>query len=123
MIISNNSAMDGGGLLLSGDSKLYQQPGTAIHLINNSAKSTGGAIKVEESSPLTYCIATEGNIFASSSDCFFQIQQNTELLDTIHQFKMFIDLLNVSMYFENNSAVEAGTDLYGGSVDDYFEQF
>ena len=117
MIISNNSAMDGGGLLLSGDSKLYQQPGTAIHLISNSAKSTGGAIKVEESSPLTYCITTEGNVDASSSDCFFQIQQNTELLFSFRQFKTFIDLLNVRMYFENNSAVEAGTDLYGGSVD------
>ena len=26
-------------------------------------------------------------------------------------------LLNVRMYFDNNSAVDAGTDLYGGSVD------
>ena len=116
-IITNNSAVDGGGVLLSGDSKLYQQPSTAIHLISNSAKSTGGAIKVEESSPLTYCITTEGNVDASNSDCFFQIQQNTKLLQTFGQFKTFIDLLNVRMYFDNNSAVEAGTDLYGGSVD------
>ena len=117
MIITNNSAMDGGGLLFSGDSKLYQQPGTAIRLISNSAKSSGGAIKVEESSPL---ITTEGNVDASNSDCFIQIQQHTKLLDTFYQFKTFIGL-NVRMYFDNNSAVEAGTDLYGGSVDN-FEQ-
>ena len=117
MIIANNSAMDGGGVLLSGDSKLYQPPGTAIHLISNSAKSTGGAIKVQECSPLTYCITTEGNADASNSDCFFQIQQNTKLLSNFDEFKTFIDLLNVRMYFDNNSAVEAGTDLYGGYVD------
>ena len=116
-IISNNLAMDGGGVLLSGDSKLYQQPGIAVHLISNSAESTGGAIKVEESSPLTYCITIEGNVDASNSDCFFQIQQNTKLLDSFHQFETVIALLNVRMYFENNSTVEAGTDLYGGSVD------
>ena len=110
-IITNNSAMDGGGLLLSGDSKLYQQPGTAIHLISNSANSIGGAIKVEESHSLTHCMT------ASNSDCFFQIQQNTELIYSFYQFKAFIARLNVSMYFDNNSAVEAGTDLYGGSVD------
>ena len=51
MIISNNSAVDGGGVLLSGDSQLYLQPGIPVHLISNSATSTGGAIKVEESSP------------------------------------------------------------------------
>ena len=116
-IISNNSAMNGGGVLLSGDSKLYQPPGIAVHLISNSAKSTGGAIKVEESSPLTYCITTEGNVDASNSDCFFQIQQNTEVLNYFRQFETYIARLNVRMYFENNSAVEAGTDLYGGSVD------
>ena len=116
-IISNNSAMDGGGVLLSGDSKLYQPPGIAVHLISNSAKRTGGAIKVEESSPLTYCITTEGNVDASNSECFFQIQTNVVPLHSFYQFKAFIALLNVTMYFDNNSAVEAGTDLYGGSVD------
>ena len=55
--IIENSAMDGGGLLLSGGSKLIFQLGIAIqvHLISNSAKSTGGAIKVE-SNTRTYCI-------------------------------------------------------------------
>ena len=119
-IITNNSAMDGGGLLLSGDSKLYQQPGIAIHFISNSARSTGGAIKVEESNPLTYCITTERNFDVSNSECFFQIQQI--MIQTLKSFSVFqtvIDSLSVShtMRFDNNTAVEAGADLYGGSVD------
>ena len=119
-IIANNSAMNGGGLLLSSDSKLYQQPGIAVHFISNSAKSTGGAIKVEESNPLTYCITSERNFDVSSSDCFFQAQQKYIWeLSSFYKFQTLISFLNVShtMQFENNSAVEAGTDLYGGSVD------
>ena len=45
------------------------------------------------------------------------IQQNIKLLDSFHQFETFTALLNVRMYFDNNSAVDAGIDLYGGSVD------
>ena len=103
-IIANNSATDGGGVLLSGDSKLFFQPEIAVHFINNSASSTGGAIKVEDSNPQTYCMPINNN------DCFFQIQTKIQLC---------IDSLNVShtMYFDNNSAVKAGSDLYGGSVD------
>ena len=108
-IITNNSAMDGGGLLLSGDSKLLFQPGIAVHFISNSARSTGGAIKVEENDPLSYCIR-----IVSSSDCIFQLRFKQ------HQTFNFSSLIiNIShtMCFDNNSAVEAGTDLYGGSID------
>ena len=118
-IITHNSAMDGGGLLLSGDSKLYQQPGIAVYLISNSARRTGGAIKVEESNPLTYCITTDVSFDVSSSDCFFQIQHKSKSLHDFVELQTFIDSLNVrhTMYFDNNSAVEVGSDLYGGSVD------
>ena len=125
-IIANNSAMDGGGLLLSEGSKFLQQQGVAIHLISNSARSTGGAIRVEENNLPTYCIlrpSIAGNFDVSNSDCFFQIQskmgQQTQLVYSFHEFTELIDSLNVShmMYFGNNSAVEAGTDVYGGSVD------
>ena len=119
-IIANNSAMDGGGMLLSGDSKLYQLPGIAVHFISNSANSTGGAIKVKENNPLSYCISfTAGRFDVSNSDCFFQIQHKRKQLFFLEQFEVLINSLNVShtMYFANNSAVEAGTDVYGGSVD------
>ena len=120
-MITNNSAMDGGGLLLSGDSKLFFRPDIAIHFIGNSAQSTGGAIKVEESNPLTYCIPTKSpNIFdTSSSDCFFQSDHEQYLTVFFSNISDMIDslIINYRMYFDNNSAVEAGADLHGGSVD------
>ena len=119
-IITSNSAMDGGGLMLSGDSKLYLQPGIiAVYLIGNSARSTGGAIKVEESNPLTYCITTDRGFDVSNSDCFFQIQHKVKPLFSFSLFKELIASLKIShtILFDNNTAVEAGADLYGGSVD------
>ena len=117
-IIANNSAVDGGGLLLSGESKLLFRPNIEIHFISNTARSTGGAIKVEESNQLTYCIISTAYLDFSNSDCFFQVQSNMEQLYLQHSLEE-VDSLNVShtMFFENNTAVEAGADLYGGSVD------
>ena len=118
-MIIDNSAMHGGGLMLSGVSKLFLQPGIAIHFVSNSARSTGGAIKVEERNILTYCIpqaSVTENIYVIHSDCFFQIQfQCIVALNS-----SYLPNLNHTMCFTNNSAVEAGTDLYGGSIDSCF---
>ena len=109
-MIVDNSAVHGGGLMLSGDSQLFLQAGIAIHFISNSAMSTGGAIKVKESNTLTYCIpSVNERLYLIHSECFFQIQH----LNSSHN----IFDLNHTMCFTNNSAVEAGTDLYGGSID------
>ena len=115
-MIVNNSAVHGGGLMLSGDSQLFLQPGIAMHFISNSARSTGGAIKVEESDSLTYCIPSVTEIlYLIHSGCFFQIQHQYIPLNS-----SYISDLNHTMCFTNNSAVEAGTDLYGGSIDNCF---
>ena len=117
-MILNNSAMDGGGLLLSDDSKLIFQPGIAIHLNSNSARGTGCAIKVEVSNPLTYCIpSVTGTFDLLHSDCFFQILLQYPVV--VFDFAETFNFLNVNhtMCFNNNSAIEAGTDLYGGLVD------
>ena len=118
-MIIDNSAVHGGGLMLSGASKLFLQPGIAIHFISNSARSTGGAIKVEESNILTYCIpqaSVTENIYVIHSDCFFQIQ--LQCIVTLNS--SYLPNLNHTMCFTNNSAVEAGIDLYGGSIDSCF---
>ena len=106
-----NSAIDGGGLLLSDDSVLYLQQNTHVYFTSNIAKRNGGAIKVEESNPITYCTETY------SSDCFIQIQKEMQRLATISEIKVTLVDLNVTIHFDNNSAVEAGADLHGGSVD------
>ena len=112
-MIIDNSAVHGGGLMLSGDSQIFLQPGIAIHFISNSARSTGGAIKVEESNTLTYCIpSVTESLYLIHGDCFFQIQHQYIPLNS-----SYIPNLNHTMCFTNNSAVEAGTDLYGGSID------
>ncbi len=116
-IITKNSAKDGGGLLLSGDSKLYQKSGSAVHFTSNSAMSTGGAIKVEESDPLTYCIPLTTSFYVSNSECFFQIQQKKIHFNHLYQAERYVNSLNITMYFDNNTAVEGGSDLHGGSVD------
>ena len=120
-IVMRNSAWEGGGLLLLGDSKLFLQTGITISFISNSAHSTGGAIKVKESNPLTYCIPSVIEILdVSKSDCFFQLLRNQDHLDYyISDFSDMINLffVNHTMHFDNNSAIEGGTDLYGGSVD------
>ena len=119
--IINNVASTGGGMLLSGDSKLLLPSNMTLHFTSNHASKTGGAIKIEESNPLTYCLPKVANNTVSSSDCFFQSQSQMEQV-YIYEFRdliNFIEDLNINhtICFDNNSAVEAGADLYGGSID------
>ena len=104
---TQNSAGNGGGLFLTGDAITYLFPNTPLYFINNQARETGGAIKVEDSTTSPYCIdpnATQHII--PSESCFFQFQMVRSLLEVA-------DVL----VFENNVAVMGGGDLYGGTVD------
>ena len=106
--LSQNTARNGGGMLLTDDSKINLFPGTKLYFRSNFAQETGGAIIVEESTPLGYC--TNSNISLAqvvSSDCFFQLQNQTVILSEVNTF----------ITFENNRAVQGGGDLYGGTVD------
>ena len=114
--IKSNSAINGGGLLLSDDSKFYLQPNIAVHLISNHANRTGGAIKVKESNPLTYCIPSTNGHDVSNSDCFFQIQSQMKPEYYIFNIDRLYNSL-MMIHFDNNSAAEGGTDIYGGNVD------
>ena len=62
----------------------------------------GGAIYVQDSSPLVYCASDVGAEYVKE-DCFFQIIENVSFADKL-------------MVFEDNVA-EAGSALFGGSVD------
>ena len=110
-----NSAQNGGGLLLADDSELYLQPNTTIKFANNSVQQKGGAIKVEKGNALGHCIG-EPCEFLTGSDCFFQIQtgQQYDFRTNVTEIK---ELQDIRMYFQNNTAPEAGAMLYGGSVD------
>ena len=91
----NNSGGRGGGMYLIGNSYIILQLPTIIYFIDNHATKTGGAIHVEE---------------IETSFCFFQV--------------IISDPLNYNntndysgLYFQNNTAEEAGSLLYGGDID------
>ena len=110
-----NSALNGGGLLLADDSKFYLQPNTTITFTNNFAQKKGGAIEVGSNNPLSHCV--EGTCgFIIESDCFFQIQTERRYIFATNVTEI-PELHNVRIYFHNNTALEAGAMLYGGSVD------
>lgn len=87
----NNSAYNGGGLALYGQSFVYFKPNTSFRLIDNVAGNVGGGIYVAKTFDSTV-----------KTQCFFQ----------------FTDVYNTaSVDFRNNSAGLAGNDLYGGSLE------
>ena len=110
-----NSAQNGGGLLLDDDSKLYLQPNTSINFTNNFAQQKGGAIKVVKDNALSHCVE-ESCEFLIESDCFFQIQTEQQY-DFRTNVTEITELQDIRMCFQNNTALEAGAMLYGGSVD------
>ena len=115
---AGNSAQNGGGLLLTEGSKLYLLSNTIIDFIDNSALQKGGAIKVEKNNPLSYCVEVSCGV-STGSDCFFQIETARQYdINTIDKLNIsgITELHGVMVYFSNNTAFEAGADLYGGSV-------
>jgi len=92
----------GGGMCIWFTSTFSILPNTAICWENNQAIA-GGAIYVFDANPLTYC--TSAAIYTPKEQCFFQLPgQNLSNID-------------VQLIFINNSAVVAGSVLYGGAID------
>ena len=87
-----NSGINGGAIDLQ-DSRIGFSPNTRVTFTNNYALNRGGALHVVGRSDV-------------AQPCFFQIHDPNLLLDP-----------NVTLYFENNFAEEAGSVLYGGSID------
>ena len=110
-----NSALNGGGLLLADDSKFYLWPNTTINFINNFVQKKGGAIKVERNNPLSNCVEASCE-FIIGSNCFFQIQTKTQY-NVQTNIAEITEIHNIRFFFKNNTALEAGAMLYGGSVD------
>ena len=101
-----NSAANGGGLLLTDGSTIHLFPSTEMYFIYNNA-NTGGAIEVEDSTPLSNC-SDASLTTVVASDCFFQLPNQT--------FSSPSDVSAV-ITFMNNTAALGGCDLYGGTID------
>ena len=97
----NNTGYNGGGMFLITDSFLLLQSDALISFINNHATNKGGAIHITQ----IILEAAQSN-FGDYNDetiigrCFFQFLN---------------DDVNRHFYFENNSAVVAGSAVYGGA--------
>ena len=113
--LGNSALNNGGGIFLTGDSKLYFQPNSNIRFISNHAKQKGGALMIEESKSFSSCAELSCE-YLTGSDCFFQIQTQS-VYDISTPVSNITEVYNIRIYFENNSALEAGPTLYGGFID------
>ena len=93
-----NSAEHGGALAFSGSSKLILTEPLQASFVDNEATIDGGAIYFADTISVSQCTQS----FASDPrECFIELNSNSSIqLDFIH-----------------NTAVIAGTILYGGSLD------
>ena len=93
----------GGGVYMGLTSIFSILPNTTVYWENNHA-SLGGAIFVEDASPLSYCRSVAKLV--PKEECFFQLPgQNLS------------NGIDVQLVFKNNSADVAGSVLYGGAID------
>ena len=93
----------GGGVYLGLKSTVSILPNTTVYWENNNAM-LGGAIYVRDVSPMSYCTTVAALV--PKEDCFFQLPgQNLS------------NGIDVKLIFKNNSADDAGSVLYGGTID------
>ena len=89
--ISNNTAVNGGGIVLCANSILHLTDSTNLTISHNNATRNGGGI------------FNEDDCLQAIPPCFFQVDSITHL--------------NVTVFLLNNTAQRAGSALYGGSID------
>ena len=92
ILFNSNNAIKGGAMDLD-NSYIYLRPNANLNFINNFALQTGGAINAVSREDIRL-------------PCFYQVSDPDFLIDP-----------NISLYFEGNYAEEAGSLLYGGSID------
>ncbi len=100
--ITNNTGLDGGGLVLCQSSYILFSPNTTVTFKNNNATLSGGGIYAEDQ-----CLQSEPL-------CFYQVYHDNKSLNTTEK-KLILDTINVVMI--NNTAKYAGSQIFGGFMD------
>ena len=82
---------------------------------NNSATEYGGAVYVEDSNPITYCISEELVL----DRCFFETYELLEIpnVESSNFTQAVIAYYNIHIHVYNNHAEIAGSAVYGGAID------
>ena len=101
--VSGGDAFGGGGLYMKYKSTFLIYPNTTIYWENNHTR-LGGAIFVQDTSPLSYCTSVAP--FVSQEECFFQLSGYNLPTGS-----------DIQLVFKNNSADIAGSVLYSGAID------
>ena len=91
IVICNNTAHNGGGMLLCASSVMKVSPNAHIVIESNYAFSFGGGIYAEFECAEAY------------PPCFYQADNSTAVFQAVH--------------LVNNTAEQAGNTLYGGAID------
>ena len=124
--ITNNSAINGGGVCLEAYSKLYvikdygyndprdsKQP--SIFELSHNAGHYGGALYISDETDSLICARnSSNNIIANGDYCFIQTLALYTLGDDNSTFQN-LHLKNIN--FMNNTATYAGGAIYGGLLD------
>lgn len=97
VVLTNNTAVSGGGMLLCASAVLYLVTGARLSITRNRAMTTGGGINVERECTI------------NRPKCFFQYASSVVESQT-----------NVSITVQGNHASQAGDEIYGGSVEDCY---
>ena len=104
---ADNGVSHGGAIYLALNSTFSLLPHTTVCWENNHA-TLGGAIYVSDINSLIYCTPISQYIaaYVPREECFFQLPgQNLS------------NGIDVNLFFKNNSADNAGSVLYGGTID------
>ena len=117
--VRNNSARYGGAISLS-DSKIYLFPNVTMRFEGNHARR-GGAIFIE-GNPFGYCIFDAVVKSDILRPCFFQVvgRQGCRRYESSKKHDEDADSISsydIQLIFQANEASEAGSVLYGGSLD------
>ncbi len=100
--IRNNSGLDGGGLVICQSSYILFAPNTTVTFEENKAALSGGGIYAEDQ-----CLQSEPL-------CFYQVYSSNNSMIHIEK-NSIINSIHVVMI--NNIAKYAGSQIFGGSMD------
>lgn len=96
-----NRAAEGGGMGLEGSAQLVLKSPVEINFDRNWAESVGGGMLVVDPNTISQC----QNISVEKKDCFFRVMAPDDE-----------SVMAVHLNFSQNYASNAGTVLYGGSL-------
>ena len=106
-----NEGYDGGAMALVGDSTMYLEANSSVVFVSNHAYHYGGAIHYVDDYTEYFEPAAE------VSKCFYGVINTRVAFTELRDVFNYVHKIHLVIEFYNNTAVFAGTAIYGGWVD------